>query len=103
MQELKWQTFHERHNYFISTLMFKCIHGTVPFWLSNEVLMACESQDRETRLSRGMDVQIPKPIHESFRNSFQYKGANLWNSLPSHLKEATTINQFKKNYKKEYF
>ena len=103
MQELKWQTFHERRNYFISSLMFKCIHGNAPFWLSNEVLMACESHDRETRLSCGMDVQIPKPNRESFRNSFQYQGANLWNSLPSHLKEATTINQFKRNYKKEYF
>ncbi len=103
MLDLKWQTFSQRRDYFISTLMFKSIHGQAPYWLSNDICMACESHDRETRLSSGMNVIIPKPNRESFRNSFQYQGAQLWNGLPSQLQEATTANQFKRCYKKEFF
>ena len=30
-----------------------------------------------------------------FRNSFMYSGAAIWNSLPLHVKNATSVNTFK--------
>ena len=37
---------------------------------------------------------------ELFRKSFMYSGAVIWNSLPIHVKNATSINTFKSLYLK---
>ncbi len=50
-----------------------------------------------------MNVVVPKPNVETFRNSFMYRGAISWNSLPPHLKYVTTHNNFKRLFNKEYF
>ncbi len=54
--------------------------------------------------ANNMNVVVPKPNVETFRNSFMYQGSILWNSLPPHFKYASTHDSFKKRlYKKEYF
>ncbi len=58
--------------------------------------MACENDDRNTRFANNMNVVVPKPNAETFRNSFIYQGAISWNSLPPHLKNATTHDSFEK-------
>ncbi len=64
--------------------------------------MACENHSRHIRFANNMNVVIPKPNIETFRNSFMYQAAISWNSLPLHLKNATTHDSFKRLYKKEY-
>ena len=88
-------TLDDRRSYYLCTLMYKCIHGTAPQWLSNLILMACESHDVHTRSAESLNVVIPKPRLEVFRNSFQYAGAKAWNDLPSFIKEAGTLERFK--------
>ena len=100
---LKWQTLEERRLYFLSTLMYKAIHGTAPQYMCNQLLMACEYHNRDTRYASSLNVHVPKPKHESFRNSFQYSGAIVWNRLPLFLKEASALEGFKFGYKKYYF
>ena len=53
--------------------------------------------------SSGMNLIVPKARTNYFRNSFASAGAKLvpaeasklWNSLPSSLKEETSLKQFK--------
>ncbi len=101
--ELGWQTLEQRKKYYVSSLMFKSMHGLNPHWINNNILMACENQDRNTRFANNMNVVVPKPNIETFRNSFMYQGAISWNNLPPDLKYATTHDSFKRLYKKEYF
>ena len=103
LKDLGWQTLDERRDYFLANLMFKCIHGMAPHWLTNQILMACESHDRTTRAAISMDVIVPQPRLEVFRNSFQYSGAKVWNNLPDHIKETSTLGSFKYLYKKHHF
>ena len=42
-----------------------------------------------------MNLIVPKARTNYFRNSFASAGAKLWNSLPSSLKEETSLKQFK--------
>ncbi len=79
------------------------MHGLSPYWINNNMLMACENHDWNTRFANNMNVVVSKPNVEIFRNSFMYPGAISLNSLPPHLKYATTHDSFKKLYKKEYF
>ena len=39
IQDLKWQSLETRRNYFLNTLLYKCIHGTAPTRLCNEIEM----------------------------------------------------------------
>ncbi len=65
--------------------------------------MVCENLDRNTRFANNINVVVPKPNVETFRNSFMYQCAISWNSLPPHLKYATTHDSFKRLDKKKYF
>ncbi len=47
--------------------------------------MECENHDRNTRFANNMNVVVPKPNVETFRNSFMYQDAISWNSLPPQL------------------
>ena len=103
VRELGWQTVDQRRNYFTATLMYRCISETAPQRLINKLVMTCDTHDIPTRSSQNYTVQIPQPKYEIFRNSFKYQGAVLWNSLPSHLRNATDIDAFKRLYKQYYF
>ena len=39
VKSLQWMNVHERRDYFMSILMFKCIHGLAPDYLCNELIM----------------------------------------------------------------
>ncbi len=79
------------------------MHGLNPHTINNNILMACRHHYRNTRFANNMNVVVPKPNVETFRNSFMHQGAISWNSLPPHLKYVTTHDSFKRLYKKEYF
>ena len=64
------------------------------------VLVDTTSKSKVCRLSydlhsSGMNLIVPKARTNYFRNSFASAGAKLWNSLPSSLKEETSLKQFK--------
>ena len=103
MKDLGWQTLDIRRDHFISTLMYKCIKGNAPVRLTNELNMTADTHDCNTRASTRGVLQVPKPSSELFRNSFRYKGATLWNNLPSHIKDAPDVDCFKCLYKKWFF
>ena len=103
MKDLGWQTLDIRRDYFISTLMYKCIRGNAPVRLTNELIMTADTHDCNTRASTRGVLQVPKPSSELFRNSFRYKRATLWNRLSSHIKDAPDVDRFKCLYKKWFF
>ena len=45
----QWMNVHQRRDYFMSILMFKCIHGLAPDYLCNEIAMQNEISERTTR------------------------------------------------------
>ena len=83
--------------------MFKCIHGIAPNHLSNSITMACETSDRQTRLTNSNNVALPEINIEKYRKSFLYSGAVTFNALPDSLKNMTGLQKFKLHYKKMFF
>ena len=99
VHKLGWQDLDQRVKYFTSTLMFKCIHETAPYYLSDNVTMMVDILPYNTRSTVNMDVYVPKCNTAYYKNSFCYNGAKVWNSLPDVVKDSANINQFKYNYK----
>ena len=99
VKSLKLQTTRQRRDYFLCVLMFKCIHGLAPHYLSNDVTMHVDIHGYDTRSAENMDLYIPRCAKEIYKRSFLYKGSSLWNKLPPWVKESTSLNDFKHNYR----
>ena len=52
-----------------------------------------------TRLNSQLNIMVPKPNIEQFKQSFLYQGSTLWNNLPNDVKKSNSLSQFKRLYK----
>ena len=93
----------ERRDYSLNCLMFKCIHGNAPNYLSDRIAMKVDINEYETRSSQNMDVYLPTLQKSVYRNSLMYLGGYGWNALPPTLKDVNNISDFKMLYKKTMF
>ena len=100
IKNLKLQSTVERRNFRICTLIFKCIHGNVPSYLSDQIVMACDIHKYGTRQAESMNIYVKPAVSDCLRKSFFHLGTTLWNSLPYYVKESETIDMFKTNYLK---
>ena len=103
MKNLSWPSLEQRRDYFLATLMFKCINGLAPSRLCNEIEMVFDRHGFDTRNASSLNVVVPKPNLESFKQSLKYAGAKIWNKLPNNLQNSNSVNSFKSNYKKIFF
>ena len=55
-RKLKWQSSQQRRDYFLATMMFKCIHGLAPTHMVNELEMVCERHDHNTRNADSLNL-----------------------------------------------
>ena len=71
----------------------------VPQYLSDLFLLSCESNPYKSRLrEKTLKIEMTHiPRTESFKGSFSYRGAKLWNSLPLSVKSAKSEAIFKKD------
>ena len=49
------------------------------------------------------NIMIPKIKKEKSKKSFQVNGGLLWNAIPSDIRMANNVNDFKRRYKKAFF
>ena len=99
VNSLKIQTIWQRRDYFLSVLMFKAIHGLAPHYLCNDVTMIVDVHGYNTRSLENMNLYVPKYTKEICKRSFAYKGSMLWNDLPDEVKESSSLDAFKSNYR----
>ena len=95
VKKLGWMTVLQRFLYFRLLLVFKCIHGLAPPYMCNNIIMDIEIKGNRTR-KHDMDLYLQFPESEFHKNMFFYGAARSWNNLPSHLKECTSLHNFKK-------
>ena len=103
VKQLKWQTIAERQRFHTALLMFKCVNGLAPNYLSDQITLLRDTNMYQTRETNGLNVYTPFPRKDIFKRSFLYNGATVWNSFPKFVQESDNIDDFKTNYKKHYF
>ena len=96
---LRWANVQERCDYFAAVLMYEAIHGLTPMYMTNNIVMAGETHERDTRLSDSNDVNIPPHNSDVLKRSFTYNGSVIWNNLPDEIRMATDVPDFKWRYK----
>ena len=69
------------------------LHPSFPLDLNNDI------HNRTTRSALNNHLYPPKPNVEIFKSSLHYRGCMIWNSLPSSVKNASSLNSFKELYR----
>ena len=102
-KDLKWQSFETRRDYFLNMFMYRCIHGTAPARMCNEIEMYFDRHGLNNRNANSLNVVLPTYNIEIYKQSFRYSGPKAWNSLCSDLQNALSLSSFKRSYKSNMF
>ena len=98
--ELHWMKFPDRVDYQKAIIMYKILNNHTPSYLKEYFTFTSEVHHRSLRSTTENLLYIPKPNLEIFRNSLSYSGSRIWNAIPEHIKQSTSVAhaQFKAAY-----
>ena len=95
---LKWPYLEARRKYQISLQVFKCLNSQAPAYLLNQFSF---SQDYHSYNMHHKDlIRMALAKTSKLQSSFKYNGAREWHSLPSYLRQESSLSLFKKNLKR---
>jgi hypothetical protein len=96
--QLHWLPVQQRIEFKLCTIVFNCIHGSAPPYLS-EMLKSTASVAglRGHRSATRGDLIIPRSKTMRFGpRSFEVTGPTIWNSLPTDIRNCASLISFKK-------
>jgi len=98
---LHWLPVKKRIKFKLATITYKVLQNKQPSYLFD--LLQPHNPPRDLRSSGQLLLAIP-PINSALgRRSFSYAAPQIWNSLPNHLRKATTLSTFKSQLKTHLF
>ena len=80
--------------------MFKCMNNQAPTYL--KIMFDKRSQIHDYNTRNNNDINLVKCRTTLAQNSFYYRGAVVWNSLPPEIRNLSNLNTFKRNLR-NYF
>ena len=81
-----------------ANMVYKAINGQVPAYLSSLFNSISAVTNRTLRISN-LNLKPPRMKTKFGQNSFAYRGAKIWNSLPYVCRKAHTFPTFKEKLK----
>ena len=100
-KELGMSTFVERRDFLLSVLMYKCHNDSAPSSLTDKLILKSVLQDRVSRYTDENTYHIPRTRIKKAEAAFMVQGPTVWNRIPSHIRDAPDLDNFKRLYKKE--
>ena len=90
--ELHWLKIKECIVYKVCVLMYKCIKGLAPQYLSEVVIQVHGCNLRSTTLNNLPTVRCNTAIAQN--SPFSSTGPRLWNMLPNDIKTSSNLDMF---------
>ena len=97
--QLHWLPVQQRIIFKILLLTFKCLHGEGPAYLRN--LLEWYNPSRSLRSSNRLMLKVPRTFLKSY--VFEAVAPCLWNSLPVHVRDSSSMDIFKQSLKTYLF
>ena len=95
LKDLHWLKVPQRIEFKLILLVFKCLNGLAPSYLSNKLrYRSCGS--------RGMLIESTETESNCFR-AFSSSAPHLWNNLPLEIRQTSSITVFKSKVKTYLF
>ena len=107
-RQLHWLDVVDRVNYKIGLLVYKCLHGLAPGYLSDQCVPASTFASRDNmRSSTRLDRLLYVPRTETKTlgpRGFYYASSAVWNSLPVDLRDpGLSLHSFRTKLKSYFF
>ena len=103
LKRLHWLPVNSRISFKIATLTYKAVHTQQPPSLF-KLLQFKGCTNFVTRSANHLQLQHPPVGINNFgRRAFGYAAPSVWNSIPFHIRSATSIMAFRKQLKTYYF
>ena len=87
-EKLGWTTLSQRRNLLTLKTIHKCIHKRGPTYLHEKFIKQSDMGNSRTR--GASKLYLHRPRTDFYKNSFEYSGAKLWNSLPDSVRNVTS-------------
>ena len=104
--ELHWLPVKQRIVYKLALLVYKCLHGSAPSYLTEHcIVLTATSLHHHLRSSTRDELHLRRMRTHLFGpRSFRSSGPTVWNALPVSFRDASlTLEQFKKCLKHQLF
>ena len=93
-ESLGWKNLVSQRRFTKAIMVYKSLNGLAPDYLSNMFVDRNSITNYALRdTSNKLALSLPRTNY--LKNSFSYSGAVLWNSLPTELRQASTLHKFK--------
>jgi hypothetical protein len=93
LDELNWDKLNVRRKKQKALLMFKVMHNRAPSYLA-DLFKSYQSNYQLRNIEN--KLSLPKPNTEYLKRSFSYSAARLWNELPVHIRNTSSIQAYRK-------
>ena len=103
LHDLHWLPIESRSKFKILLLVYKCLYGLAPSYLSKRLSL---KPNRGLRSDDKLVLNVPttKLKTKTYGDRcFSIAGPNLWNQLPSHIRLSKSIDVFKRSLKTHLF
>ena len=101
LRTLHWLPVEKRITYKIATITFKTLQTQLPSYLSD--LLIPYNPSRHLRSASQHLLVVPNIKTAAGRRSFSYAAPTIWNSLPIHIRSATSLSTFRSALKTYLF
>ena len=102
LQDLHWLPVKARVQYKVLLLTFKCIHNLAPSYLCD--ILHSYVPNRDLRSADSLLLNVPfTHSNRCSQSAFSYYAPKLWNSLPSVIRNAPSLQCFKTMLKTHLF
>jgi hypothetical protein len=106
LQQLHWLPVQQRIQFRLATLVFRCLHGTAPRYLADQLHRVADVESRRRlRSSATLELVVPGTKHKTIGDrAFSVTAARAWNSLlHSDVLFSTSLPVFRRRLKTKLF
>ena len=105
LRELHWLRVAERIQFWLCTLVYRCLHGTEPVYLADSLHLTADVDTHRRLLSAdGLTLLVPATNRSTLGDrAFPVAGARAWNALPSSIRNAPSLDVFCRKLKTALF
>jgi len=106
LARLHWLPVRQRINFKLLVYMYQYLNGTLPKYLSSDIALYSTQSTSHHYLRSAVDhtkLYVPKTHRSQGDRAFSVIGPRQWNMLPLSIREAVSLNVFKKLLKTHLF
>ena len=97
-QRLRWITVSQRINCNKAVLTYNALNNLTPAYMCDLLTPTAIAYNRNLRSSENGSLMVPKTSASFYTGSFTVSAPKLWNTFPTSVKQATSLNTFKRIY-----